>query len=374
MAPAADSGTNPPSGTLNGGLQGRFVGIDSLDSNLPVSIELSTGQRTSLSLQAVQNMLQNEQLFNLASEFSSLSTSDNSANASYLQVFPQCNNRAANFFDDGCFATFDSQLQSIGTGVLDGVEVHRRAKLSRNGNRFVTVEYQPLDRDNSFMTIFNAQTGATELRLSLTIDKTFGADRSGAPAVEWGLNDELIYANPAADPPQIIITAPGSADVMRRINLPAQYSGIITDMQLSPDGNKLLIDYERHGYIDGSFPMLLDLNTLDLNKPVVSETDVDLLPLADNQDGDNLGIRGWSTDSQWIFVTYPHFSADLLLVPGASSVPHLAAVPVTAEAAVLSADPSVASPGIISPLQYRDASGSLRAIWGADGYNPVGVR
>ncbi len=319
-------------------------------------------------------MLQNEQPFNLANNFSRLSTSDYSANASYLQVFPLCNDRPANFFDDSCFATFDSQLQSIGTGVLDGVEIHGRAKLSRNGNRFVTVEYQPLERDNSFMTIFNAQTGATELRLSLTIDKTFGADRSGAPAVEWGLNDELIYANPAADPPQIIITAPGSADVIRRINLPAQYSGIITDMQLSPDGNKLLIDYQRHGYIDGSFPMILDLNTLDLNKPVVSETDVDLLPLADNQDGDTLGIRGWSADSQWIFVTYPHFSSELLLVPGASSVPHLSAVPVTAEAAILSADPSVATQGIISPLQYRDESGNLRAIWGADGYYPVGVR
>ncbi|MFK7997302.1 MAG: hypothetical protein AB8B87_24450 [Granulosicoccus sp.] len=345
-----------------------------MDDNAPVSIELSTGQRTSLSLQAVQNMLQSEQPFNLANEFSSLTTSDYSVNASYLQIFPLCNNRAANFFDDGCFAAFDSRLQNIGAGVLDGVEVHRRAKLSRNGNRFVTVEYQPLDRDNSFMTIFNAQTGETELRLSLTIDKTFGANRSGAPAVEWGLNDELIYTNAAANPPQILITAPGSADVIRRINLPGQYSGIITDIQLSPDGNKLLIDYERHGYVDGSFPMILDLNTLDLNKPVVSETDVDLLPLADNQDGDNLGIRGWSADSQWIFVTYPHFSSDLLLVPSASSIPHLSAVPVTAEAAILSADPSVATQGVISPLLYRHASGNLRAIWGTDGYNPVGVR
>lgn len=364
-----------PSDSTNGGLRGALVGTDSFNDFQPVRIDLSSGQRTSLSLDAVQSMIQNTQNFSLASNVSAITASDYSADASFLQIFPECNNRGANFFDDGCYGAFDSQFRSRATGVLNSVEVSGQAKPSRTGDRFVTVEYDPLDRDNSFMTIFNTQSGSTELRLSLPIDKTFGVDRMGAPAVEWGLNDELIYSNPATDPPSIFITEPGVVDIRRTINLPSRYSGIINDLHLSPTGKKLLITYERYGYVNGSFPMILDLDTLALTRPAVSETEIDLLPLGDNQSGVVMSTRGWSQDGNWIFVAYRNFNGTSLtgqtINPGTW---HLSAVPATASEAVLSPDPSIATQGVISPLRYIDNRGRLVPIWGADKYNPIGVR
>ena len=63
-------------------------------------------------------------------------------------------------------------------------------------------------------------------------------------------------------------------------------------MLLSPDRKKLLLNYERYGYSNGSFPMILNLDTLALTKPAVTETDVDLLPLGDNQTGSVMNIQG----------------------------------------------------------------------------------
>ena len=357
----------PASGSFNGGLTGRL--ITSIDGE-SMSIDLATGQSSPLALNLVKDIIANSDTLEFEDVDDVIFASDQTANAALIQTYARCIKEDPGFVENGCYAVYNSDLSQLGTvSRINSTELDWGvgARLSRSKQRVVTVDYDRASReadDKAHIEIWNLASSESEMLLTLEVNFSFGADRSGAPAVEWGLNDELIYTNADTNPPTIFITEPGTYDVARTIRLPSRYQGIVSRLDLSPDGTKLLIEYERFGFVSGAFPIILDLQSLSITIPAIAESDT--VPLGD--EGTSMTrIRGWSPDGNWILLEHL-VRMGLEQVPGGfTPVPIssrlIVAVPATSVNAVLSSNPATMSSDVV-PLQFfePDASGELRGV------------
>lgn len=289
------------------------------------------------------------------SAYSEIHASDRSANAALIHTYLRCVKLDdPGLVENACYTAYSSDFSQLGSlNRLNHRELEVGARLSPSKQKSVTVDYDRIRREDDdliHIEIWNAATGDRETLLEMKADTTFGTNRQGAPAVEWGHDDGLIYSNAASNPPTVFIAEPGSYEITRTIKLPSRFQGIVEKLFLSPDGTRLLLEYERHGYNAGRFPIVLDLQSLEVTMPVRQA--YDSVPFGDEGSSSIIRALGWSPDSNWILVGH-HIPLSTDAQTLLSRRYDLSAVPASSEYAAISGDESEVSPGVV-PLKFYD--------------------
>lgn len=371
FSPSDDpSGTPQNQNGVNGNLAGSIAA--GYSSNIVTNRDLYTGVSTTLPFEVIKSVVENDPELDFAATTNHITMSDGTANAAFVQTYMRCIDvDTLGSRGNACYTLYGSDLAPVSTQRLNFLELDVPLRLSRSQKYILANDYtraRDAEDMNIHLSILDAISSDSILTIPIRAAREFGNEkRLGRASAEWGLQDEIIYTDARDQPPVVYITKPLSAEVAQRIRLPSQYRGLINKMHLSPDGTMLLLDYAREtdGAGGGSFPIILDLNTLDVRIPAVHSLDADSIPVGDQSGTGTLVTQGWSPDSRWILLTsatYTQLSEQQLMYRDFEVV----AVPSDGVSQVVSHDQSVAAPGVVW-VRFRNNSGKLVALGGGGG-------
>ncbi len=364
--------SDDPSGTPQNqnGFNGDLVGsvASGYSNNSVTKQDLYTGASTTLPFDAITTIVENNPDLKFEATTNHIMASDGTANAAFIQTYMRC-------IDDGgsvgnaCYTIYGSDLAPVSTFQLSYTELDAPLRLSRSQNYILANDYnrsRDADDMSIHLGILDAISSDRLLTIPIRAAREFGNEkRLGRASAEWGLQDEVIYTDARDQPPVVYITKPLSAEVAKRITLPSQYLGMIEKMHLSPDGTKLLLQYSRDtgGVLGGGFPIILDLNTLEVRIPAVHADDADNIPVGDQSGAGTLLTQGWSPDGRSILLS----SAKVRLVQNNTFRDfELVSVPSDGVNQVVSHDQSVAAPGVVW-IKFRNSFGESVAVIGGSG-------
>jgi len=132
------------------------------------------------------------------------------------------------------------------------------AKRSWNG-RFVAMAYE------GGLSIHDAASG--EVVSSRELDGT-----ARFSYYDWLPDGRLVVALPdTGGAPVLMVTEPYSVIGANDITLPSRYTGSISDLRVSPDGNRVVVNPRGRGEQIG--PVVIDVRTLDVYEPVALRED-----------------------------------------------------------------------------------------------------
>ncbi len=283
--------------------------------------------------------------------------------------------------DRSCVSVYNSNFQTVKRVVTERY-LQSPAKLSSSGQFVVMSDMDLYYNDYSTVLIMDVTSGNVTDSIDIDHELASRGKLSGHPVVEWGMNDEVIFSVPADDSPTVYVTMPGTTTVDRTISLPSSYTGVITSLDLHPDGTQLLLGYEgntdalvgRNGLV-----LVLDLDDLSLRIPAVNQADSQRMPIGENFVSQYVNPM-WSPDGTQIMLLNmaniggTALTPDTIYVDGVQVVNpdiaignNLVVLPSDADHLVVNAsyEPYVAPASVVQLADPTD-SGRLSTRWQGD--------
>ncbi len=367
------SGTPQNQNGVNGNLAGSIAA--GYSSNVVTKQDLYTGASTVLPFDVITKTIANDPDLEFADTSNHIMASDGTANAAFVQTYTNCIyvDTYGFYIGNVCYTVYGSDLSPISTRRLNDIKLDGPLKLSRSqkyilANDYDRVYWQQAEDKSIHVSILDMISGEPIVTIPIRAAIELITDeRLGSASVEWGVNDEVIYTDARDQPPVLYITKPLSAEIAKRITLPSQYRGLIERMHLSPDGTKLLLQYSRDtGSQAGRFPLILDLNTLEVRVPAVHAIDADNIPVGDQSGAGTLLTQGWSPDGRSILLLSARIRQNNQPILITIVDYELVSVPSDGVNQIVSGDQSIAAPGVVW-IKSQNSSGESVAVRGGGG-------
>lgn len=265
---------------INGELSGRI--ITTYDFR-PYEFDLSTGKARELPLLSTYDYIEDQES-NHGGElpgapYNLFTASNNPANQGYVEVLYDCFRVPTR----SCVSVYDADFQVV-KRVVSESWFQEPVKLSDSGNLLAMSDKYGQFFETTEIQLMDVATGSVLDSIEMS-EEDRGNNLPDHAVTEWGTRDELIFSLPGDERPTVYVTAPGTLDVERTITFPSHYSGVITSLDMHPDGKQLLIGYE--GNTDELFEynglaLVLDLDDLSLRIPAIDQADAEKFPIGEN--------------------------------------------------------------------------------------------
>ena len=345
---------------INGGLTGRLI---TNYRSQPYEYDLASGAAIALPL------IDTQEFYDLpdgTKQFNFFAAGDGSPNQGFVQNNYEC--ISLPLPGGACLSVFDSNFQAVKRIRVLETEMEEPAKLSPSSRYLLTSEIAGAARDQSIVNLVDID--ARNIIDSVVIDnRAPGRDKfQDYAVVEWGQNEEVYYTVPADNTPTVYVTIPGTLDIERTITLPSSYIGSINGLDISPNGDQLLMELRAANDTKFSTIAILNLDTLDVRIPAIDPEDVNKIPIGDDFISQFQNPM-WSPDGQYIMFLNSFTSSGSTIV-GAQSVTlrdFMVAVPADSNRLVVSgfsnSDAPIQPPAIAIQLADPGGDGSVEINW-----------